>query len=149
MHIFTMKQTRFTHAYTVSKTDLNQYGIMHGGRLLTLCDENAYCAAQKLTQHICLTRAVHRTQFHRAAHPGEEIIFSATVGLTGRTSIWVAVEVNSAVENQSIMDAVFVFAAINDNKQPQPVPDILAETDTEKLLQKRLQALRDQIQNIP
>ncbi len=87
MHRQTMQQSRFTRTYTVSDMDLNHYGTMHGGRLLTLCDETAYCAAKKLTHHICLTRAVHRAQFQRAIHQGEEITLSAIVGLTGKTSL--------------------------------------------------------------
>lgn len=140
-----MQQTRFTRTYTISIRDLNHYGTMHGGRLLTLCDETAYCAAKKLTHHICLTRAVHRARFQRAIHEGEEIILSAIVGLTGKSSLWVAVEVTSAQEKTPAMDAIFVFAAVNENRQPQQVANVLAETSEETALQNLLISLRKQI----
>ncbi|OIO67968.1 MAG: hypothetical protein AUJ57_10445 [Zetaproteobacteria bacterium CG1_02_53_45] len=149
MHTQTMQHSRFNRSYTVTDTDLNHYGTIHGGRLLTLCDETAYCAAKKLTRHICLTRAVHRARFHRAAHQDEKVTISAVVGLTGNTSLWVAVEVTSVVQKACIMDAVFVFAAVNVNRQPQQVVKVLAESPEETMLQEQLVALRNQVLSNP
>jgi len=145
MRTQTMQQSRLTRSYTVTDKHLNHYGTIHGGRLLTLCDETAYCSAKKLTRHICLTRAVHRARFHRAAHLDEALIISAVVGLTGNTSLWVAVEATSSVQKACVMDAVFVFAAVNVNRQPQQVVKVLAESQEDKLLQEQLVALRNQV----
>jgi len=73
--------------YTVEASDLNHYGIMHGGRLLTLCDETGYLSARRHAGGNCLTRAVHQARFQHPAHVGEQLILQAVVGLTGHSSL--------------------------------------------------------------
>ncbi len=116
---------------------------MHGGRLLTLCDEVGYIAAHKHAGGDCLTRAVHHAQFHHAIEQEQEIRFRARVGLTGHSSLWVFIEVINPKDGQGMMDAVFVYAAIDENWHVRQVAAINADTDEEKQLQGRLKSLRD------
>ncbi len=141
----TIQHSEFSHAYKVVESDLNQYGIMHGGRLLTLCDEVGYISARKHDNHDCLTRAVHQARFHRAVQQGDNITLRARVGLTGHSSLWVFVEVISGGDTQCIMDAVFVFAGIDEHLKIRHVPAVRAENDAEKELQARLKRMRDQV----
>ena len=141
----TIQHSEFSYAYKVVASDLNQYGIMHGGRLLTLCDEVGYVSACKHDNHGCLTRAVHQARFHRAVHQGDILMLRARVGLTGHSSLWVFVEVISGEDDQCIMDAVFVFAAIDENRKTRYVPAVRAESDAEKELQASLKRMRDQV----
>jgi len=141
----TIQRSEFSHAYKVVPSDLNQYGIMHGGRLLTLCDEVGYVSARKHDNHGCLTRAVHQARFHRAVQQGDKLTFCARVGLTGHSSLWVFVEVISGEDTQCVMDAVFVFAAIDEDRKIRHVPAVRAENDAEKELQAKLKRMRDQV----
>ncbi len=139
----TIQDSEFHHAYQVVASDLNRYGILHGGRLLTLCDESGYVAARKHANVDCLTRAVHQARFHHAIQEGENITFHARVGLVGHSSLWVLIEVSKGGSGRCAMDAVFVYAAIDENMHTRQVPAIDAETDEEKQLQARLKRLRD------
>ncbi len=137
--------------YRIAASDLNGYGLMHGGRLLTLCDEVAYLAARRHVDAICLTRAVHRARFHQGLRAESLIDISARLGLVGHSSLWVAVEVTppspgslDAEASRAAMDAVFVFAAVDRNLRPVSVPP-LKQKDVDPVLAQRLGRLRDSL----
>jgi len=132
------------HPYTVNKDDLNGYGIMHGGRMLTLCDEVSYVAAHQHANAICLTRAVHQARFHRGVALGSVLEIHAKVGLVGSTSLWVPVEIRSLGEADAAMDAVFVFAAITDDQRPQRVPALPLRSKEDRQLHAMLERMRNQ-----
>ncbi|MDQ6996849.1 MAG: hotdog domain-containing protein [Mariprofundus sp.] len=140
-----IQQSEFHHAYTVTASDLNRYGMMHGGRLLTLCDEAGYVSAHKHANGDCLTLAVHQARFHHAIQEGEHLVFRARVGLTGHSSLWVFIEVTTSDNGQCVMEAVFVFAAVDGQKRVRQVPAIHAETDEDKQLQIRLKRMKAQL----
>jgi len=140
-----MQHSEFHYAYTMTASDLNRYGIMHGGRLLTLCDEVGYVAAHKHAAGDCLTRAVHQAQFHHAIEAGEQLGFRARVGLTGYSSLWVLIEAISSRDGRCMMDAVFVYAAIDAHRHVRPVAAVRAETDEEQQLQARLRRMKEQV----
>jgi len=137
-----MQHSEFHYAYTMTASDLNRYGIMHGGRLLTLCDEVGYVAARKHAGGDCLTRAVHQAQFHHAIQLGEQLTFRARVGLTGHSSLWVLIEAISIKDGRCMMDAVFVYVAIDEHRHVRQVSVIDAQTDEEKQLQARLRSMK-------
>jgi len=121
---------------------------MHGGRLLTLCDEVGYIAARKHAEGDCLTRSVHQAQFHHAIQAGEEITFHARVGFTGHSSLWVFIEIINTKDGRRMMDAVFVYVAIDENRHVRQVPVIHADSDEEKQLQSRLKKMRDALPDV-
>jgi acyl-CoA hydrolase len=45
-----MQDSIFRPTYTVTAADLNHFGLIHGGRLLTLCDEAGYVSAHRHQQ---------------------------------------------------------------------------------------------------
>ena len=138
-----IRDSAFRHAYQVTASDLNRYGMMHGGRLLTLCDEAGYCSAHHHADCDCLTRAVHQARFHHAIKEGECLSLRARVGLTGYSSLWVFIEVIRVKDDRCMMDAVFVYAAIDEKRKAIQVPAIDADSDEEKLLQARLKRMKD------
>ncbi|MFQ5344938.1 MAG: acyl-CoA thioesterase [Mariprofundus sp.] len=140
----TIQSSEFQHVYQVVASDLNQYGMMHGGRLLTLCDETGYVSACKHARCDCLTRAVHQVQFYRPILQGDHLCIRARVGLVGHSSLWTVVEV--VCGGQRMMDGVFVFAAIDEQRNIiRKVSAIRAESKEEELLQIRLRSMRSQL----
>jgi len=113
----------------VAKQDLNTHGIMHGGRLMTICDEVGYLAACKHCGGHGLTRAAHRLRFHAPMSEGDPFSVETQVSLTTRTTMWVNCSIKSAAK--LIMDAVFVYVAIDKSFQSTEVPELFAETDQE------------------
>lgn len=130
--------------YHIRSQDMNHYGSIHGGRLLTLADETGFLAAHHHAGQRCLTAGVYQAQFYRGAATGEQIEIEAQVALVGRTSMWVPVRMWLADDDRpAVMDAVYVFVAVNDQGQPEPVAPITAHTEEEKALQARILAMRD------
>jgi len=111
----------------VTKEDLNPHGIMHGGRLMTICDEVGYLAACKHCGGHGLTRAAHRLRFHAPMSEGDAFSIETQVSLTTRTTMWVNCTIKS--DAKLVMDAVFVYVAIDKSFQPTEVPELFAETD--------------------
>lgn len=144
-----MHASQVSRTYTVNDEDLNQYGIMHGGRLLTLADEIGYLAAYKHAVLPCLTLGVHRTRFHRPAHRDQALELHARVVLTGKSSLWTTVEIRTADADSLIMEAVFVYAAIDEQRQPQAVAAVEAYTEEEKAMQSLVKRLRQQVLEQP
>jgi uncharacterized protein (TIGR00369 family) len=127
-------------SYHIRAEDMNRYGSIHGGRLLTLADEIGFLAAHRHAGERCLTVGVHQAGFHRGATAGMQLDIEARVALTGRTSLWVPVRMSLAGED--IMDAVYVYVAVDALGTPSPVPTVVADTDDERALQTRMQAMR-------
>ncbi|HXH65293.1 MAG TPA: hotdog domain-containing protein [Mariprofundaceae bacterium] len=130
--------------YHIRSQDMNRYGSIHGGRLLTLADETGFLAAYRHAGQRCLTVGVHQAHFFRGAATGEQIEIEARVALTGHTSLWVPVRMWLAQGDQApVMDAVYVFVAIDEHGRPEPVTGIAAHTEEEKALQARILAMRE------
>ena len=131
--------------YTVINADLNGYGIMHGGRLLTLADETGYLAAKKHSGQHCLTLAVHRARFFRPLFEGQALEFRSQAILAGNTTLWVSVNATEQNAETPAMSAVFVFAAIDMERNLIPMPEIHAQNDEERQLQQHMRKLRSQV----
>lgn len=141
-----MAATFVRRQYQVLQQDLNGYGILHGGRLLTLADETCYLSAKRHAGAKCLTRAVHQASFHQPAHALDILILEAQVGLVGTSSLWVAIEVRlNDTHRPLIMDGIFVFAALDEQGKPRKIPPIRPETEMEKHLHARLKELRRRV----
>lgn len=139
----TISHSLVSHNASVKKSDLNGYGFMHGGKLLTLCDEIGYLAAKKHAEADCLTRAVHNTQFLSMMKENEPFSVQAKVVLTGKTTLWVSCIVKN--DRQTVMSAVFVFIAVDKQFRSIPVPAIQTESSEEKNEQALMQQLYHQV----
>jgi len=99
---------------------------------MTICDEVGYLAACKHCGGHGLTRAAHRLRFHAPMNEGTPFSVETQVSMTTRTTMWVNCSITS--HGKEIMDAMFVFVAIDENLRPIEVPELLAKTDVEKRL---------------
>jgi uncharacterized protein (TIGR00369 family) len=139
-----ISDTTIRMVYHIHPRDMNQYGSIHGGRLLTLADETGFLAAHGHAGQRCVTVGVHQARFFRGAAAGVHIEIEAQVALTGSTSLWVPIRMRLAQEERAlVMDAVYVYVAVDENGRPQPVADISAHTSDERTLQKHMLAIRD------
>jgi len=137
MHDISLEENRFSVEYTVQSSDLNGYKLLHGGRLLTLADEAGYVAASRYCRMDCLTVAVHRAAFHQSAGCGDHLLIIAQLALSGPSSMWVSIDVQNST-GKSIMDAVFVYVAVDTGRHPVHVPRIEATSPAGKALQQKM-----------
>jgi len=142
MQQISISKTTISKDYTVLAEDLNGYGFIHGGRLLTLVDEVGFLAAHGFCNMDCLTVAVHQARFHRPAYKGESLVSKAQVAFTGSTSLWVPVSIHT-YDGQLIMEAIVVYTAVDAQRSPTKVPDVTACNASEHQLQADIIRLRD------
>ena len=131
------------HAGWVEKEDLNGYGLMHGGRLLTICDDIGYLAAKKHAGCDCLTRAVHDAHFQAMMREGDHFKVEAKIVLTGKTTLWASCCVNN--DKQTVMRAVFVYIAVDPLFAPVSIAEIHPQGENEWLEQQRMRELMNRV----
>jgi uncharacterized protein (TIGR00369 family) len=133
----------------VREEDLNHYGSIHGGRLFTLADEVGFLAAHEHAGTKCVTVAAHRAYFSRPLPLGAKLFLAAQVGLVGRSSIWVNVQISADDQGRGAfvpaMHVVIVYVAVDENNRPIQVAQAVAHGTEEEKLQNQMKLLRHQV----
>lgn len=105
--------------------DTNPEGDIFGGWLMSQMDLAGATLAFDLAKGRCATVAVSELIFLNPVFVGDEVSLFAEVQAVGRTSIRVAVEAwrrrRDASEPQQVTRGVFVYVAIDQDRQPRPV----------------------------
>lgn len=124
------------HTYKVFPNDLNSYGTVFGGMVMAICDRTALVVAERHSKKTCVTASVDSMHFLKPAGQGDILLFSAAINRTWRTSMEVGVKVIAehyeTGELRHILSAYFTFIALDKNKVPTEVPQIIPKTPIEK-----------------
>ena len=106
-------------------SDTHPEGDIFGGWLMSHMDLAGATLAFDLAKGRCATIAVSEITFLNPVFVGDEVSMFAEVLSVGRTSIRVAVEAwrrkRDASEPQQVTHGVFVYVAIDAQRQPRPV----------------------------
>ncbi|MBI5274473.1 MAG: acyl-CoA thioesterase [Chlamydiales bacterium] len=133
----TVKSTAIEdHTYRIFSNDLNSYGTVFGGLVMSIIDRTALVVAERHSGHTCVTASVDAMHFLAPAGKGDNLIFKASVNRTWNTSIEIGVRVvaehSTTREKTHIVSAYFTFVALDNDKKPTRVPPVLPETKIEK-----------------
>jgi acyl-CoA thioesterase YciA len=105
--------------------DTNPEGDIFGGWLMSQMDLAGATLAFDLAKGRCATVAVSEIVFLNPVSVGDEVSLFAEVLQVGRTSIRVAVEAwrrrRDSSEAHQVTRGIFVYVAIDDQRQPRPV----------------------------
>jgi acyl-CoA hydrolase len=116
--------------------DANGAGNVHGGTVMKLCDEAAALAAIKHSRRRVVTAGMDRMAFLYPIRVGELVTFSATVNAAWRTSMEVGVRVDAenplTGESRQTNTAYLTMVALDEERNPAPVPELIAETPDER-----------------
>jgi len=116
--------------------DANFMGVIHGGAILKLIDEAAGTCAYRFARRRVVTAGIDRTSFRHPVQIGNLLVFKACVNWAGHTSVEVGVRVEAedldSGEVTHTNSAYLVFVAVDDDGRPAPVPQLIAESETEK-----------------
>jgi len=119
----------------VLPNDTNTFGDLMGGKLMYWMDIAAYLSAAKHCNSAAMTASVDNISFKTPIKLGNVICIEAIVTRAFNTSM----EIHLKVWNQNMIsqtrvlsnEAFFNFVALDENKHPKKVPEIIAESEEE------------------
>ncbi|WP_010522666.1 acyl-CoA thioesterase [Aquimarina agarivorans] len=120
----------------VLPSETNSLNHMFGGELLARMDRAASISARRHCNEVVVTASVNHVSFNYAIPLDSVVSVSAKVSRAFKTSMEVVIDV--MVEDPktgSITHAnqgIYTFVAVDENKRPVAVPEIIPESDTEK-----------------
>lgn len=136
----TAKKSETTSTYEVIfPQDVNHYGTLFGGRLLSWMDKVAYYTAVEYCGYPSVTASIEHIDFAVPLRNGDLVILEGKVIYTGKTSMVIKIDVfkKEVFLNRDKISAntgFFTFVALNETGKPQPIPPLLIESGEEKKL---------------
>ena len=142
--------------YLLMPDQANPHGTAFGGVIMAWIDMIASMAAQKHSAAEVVTAGIDSLIFKEPIHVGDHVVLKACVNYVGRTSMEIGVRVIRedpyTAEQIIATTAHLTFVALNEKKQPVPVPALEPETDDEKRRFKnaklRVQARKELLRKI-
>ena len=122
----------------VLPNDTNVFGNLMGGRLMYWMDIASALSAQKHCNSPVVTASVDNISFENPIKLGNVVHIEAKVTRSFNSSM----EVHMNVWGEDIIqqykyksnEAYYTFVALDSNRKPRPVPQLVAETEDEKKL---------------
>ncbi|MBW1601863.1 acyl-CoA thioesterase [Streptomyces sp. JJ66] len=126
--------SRTTLSHIMTHNDTNLLGTVHGGVIMKLVDDAAGAVAGRHSEGPAVTASMDEMVFLEPVRVGDLIHVKAQVNWTGRTSMEVGVRVLAERWNEStpptqVGTAYLVFAAVDTEGKPRPVPPVLPHTE--------------------
>lgn len=122
----------------VLPNDTNVFGNLMGGRLMYWMDIAAALSAQKHCNAPVVTASVDNISFENPIKLGNVVHIAAKVTRSFNSSMEVHLKVWGEDLTQQYKyksnEAYYTFVALDPNRKPRPVPQLIAETDEEKKL---------------
>jgi acyl-CoA hydrolase len=134
----TAKETLIVMTELVLPNDTNVFGNLMGGRLMYWMDIAAALSASKHCNAPVVTASVDNISFENPIKLGNVVHIEAKVARSFNSSMEVHMKVWGEDLTQQYKyksnEAYFTFVALDPNRRPRPVPELIAETEEEKRL---------------
>jgi len=127
--------------------DVNPAGNVHGGVIMKLIDTAGAVVASRHARCNTVTVSIDRLDFHHPVFVGDLLFFKASLNMVGRTSMEAGVRVESenvvTGEVRHTASAYLTYVALDKDGRPQPVPQLIIETDEEKRRNREAKVRRE------
>ncbi|MFF7365548.1 hotdog domain-containing protein [Streptomyces sp. NPDC008125] len=139
--------SRTTLSHIMTGTDTNLLGTVHGGVIMKLVDDAAGAVAGRHSGGPAVTASMDEMVFLEPVRVGDLVHVRAQVNWTGRSSMEVGVRVmaerwNESTPAQQVGSAYLVFAAVDADGRPRPVPPVIPSTERDKRRHQEAQIRR-------
>jgi acyl-CoA hydrolase len=132
----TAEQSHIIMTELVLPNDTNVFGNLMGGRLMYWMDIAAALAAGKHCNAPVVTASVDNISFENPIKLGNVVHIEAKVSRAFNSSMEVHLKVWGEDHQQQYKyksnEAYYTFVALDPNRRPRPVPELIAETEEEK-----------------
>ncbi len=126
--------------------DANGQGNVHGGVIMRMVDESAAIVAIKHSQRSVVTARVETFNFLAPAFIGDMVTVNCEMHFVGRTSMEVGVVVTTedliTREVREIASSYVIYVAIDEQRQPTPVPPLTPADNDEHIIIERARIRR-------
>ena len=137
----TVLETHIENRWMVQPNHSNHLGATHGGNVLKWMDELGAMSAMRFAGETCVTARMDQVNFKQPIPVGDTALIEAFVYDTGETSVKVRLQVARenprTGESESTTESYSVYVAVDDDRNPVPVPDLAVETERGKRLRQR------------
>jgi acyl-CoA hydrolase len=121
----------------VLPSETNPLNNLFGGELLARMDRAASIAARRHSRRITVTASVNHVAFNKSIPLGSVVTVEAKVSRAFNSSMEIYIDVwiedrESGIRTKA-NEAIYTFVAVNETGNPVPVPQIIPETEEEKL----------------
>jgi acyl-CoA hydrolase len=134
----TAKESLIVMTELVLPNDTNVFGNLMGGRLMYWMDIAAALSAGKHCNAPVVTASVDNISFENPIKLGNVVHIEAKVSRAFNSSMEVHIKVSGEDHTQQYKyksnEAYYTFVALDPNRRPRPVPELIAETEEEKRL---------------
>ncbi|NIY66059.1 acyl-CoA thioesterase [Streptomyces malaysiensis] len=129
--------SRTTLSHIMTGSDTNLLGTVHGGVIMKLVDDAAGAVAGRHSEGPAVTASMDEMAFLEPVRVGDLVHVKAQVNWTGRSSMEIGVRVLAERWNEStpatqVGSAYLVFAAVDADGKPRPVPPVIPESGRDK-----------------
>jgi acyl-CoA hydrolase len=133
----TAKESLTIQTQMVLPNDTNTLGNLFGGKLLQWMDIVASISAHRHCKRVVVTASVNNVSFNESIQHASILTLQAKVSraFTSSMEIFIDVWVEDPVSGQRVKcnEAIYTFVAVDQNGSPLPVPELIPETDEEKM----------------
>ncbi|MER5771732.1 acyl-CoA thioesterase [Streptomyces sp. NPDC001985] len=129
--------SRTTLSHIMTAADTNLLGTVHGGVIMKLVDDAAGAVAGRHSGGPAVTASMDEMVFLAPVRVGDLVHVRAQCNWTGRSSMEIGVRVlaerwNESTPAQQVGSAYLVFAAVDGDGKPRPVPPVLPEDERDR-----------------
>ncbi|MBO0781926.1 MAG: acyl-CoA thioesterase [Ktedonobacteraceae bacterium] len=140
--------SRSTTRRLMELIDANSQGNVHGGAIMRMVDEAAAVVAIKHSRNpSVVTARVETFNFLAPAFIGDLVSVHCELQYVGRTSMEVSVEVTAedliTREIRKIASSYVIYVALDENRQPTPVPPLIPADEEEATIIKQARLRRE------
>lgn len=126
-------ETHIENRMIVQPNHANNLQTAHGGRVMKWMDEVGAMSGMRFAGGPCVTAHIDQVDFERPIEVGDIALIESYVYQAGRTSIRVRLrafrENLHTGERKRTTESYFVYVAIDESRDPTPVPELTVSTE--------------------
>ncbi len=122
--------------HLVLPPDINAMGTIFGGRIMEWIDKAAAIVAMRHCRCVAVTASMDALNFYFPVLLGDIVVLKVSVNYVHRTSMEIGVKVESEEPRTGLRrhtsSAYLTFVALDDQKKPMAVPELVLNTPEAK-----------------